>query len=192
MGRKKKALYRSFFTRFIPAVVGPELFRQRLQDDTKGLSADTICTVSDEAFALLLIENSYDRWQDIYTTNGGMPKQRRGDRTKQLDSEIPPKYTHGGIKYTARETSQSKGWSDEGIKRYNELYALVSRDRLNHPNFMVKFKTKSQETVGAKTQKKEQETVKAVHSLWVDDNASPILKLDDEDSSDESSTSSGE
>jgi hypothetical protein len=31
----------------------------------------TLCTVSDEAFALLLLENSFDRWQDIYRLRKG-------------------------------------------------------------------------------------------------------------------------
>jgi hypothetical protein len=147
------------------------------------VSADSICTVSDEAFALLLIENSYDCWQDIYTTNGGMPKQRRGDRTKQLDSDIPPKYTHGSIRYSAKELAQSKGWTNKGIPRYNKLFAIVNNDQINHPDFMVKFKAAGQKAIG------EQENVKAVHSLWVEDNITPIRKLDDDDSLDESAAS---
>ena len=108
-GRKNKKTYKTFFSRFVPAVVGPELFRQRLQDATGDTSADTLCTVSDEAFALLLVENSYDRWTDIYKKTGGIPKQRRGDRSRQCDSDIAPQYTHGGIKYALKQTTKKKG-----------------------------------------------------------------------------------
>jgi hypothetical protein len=69
-------MYTTFFTQFIPAVVGPELFRQQLQDTQADISANMICSVSYEAFALLMIKNSYDRWHDIYTKHEGIPPQR--------------------------------------------------------------------------------------------------------------------
>jgi hypothetical protein len=84
-----------------------------------------------------------------------MPKQRRGDRTKQHDSDIPPKYTHGGIKYSAKEHSQSKGWTDDGIARYNELFEFVSNDCIRYPEFMVKFKDARQQAIGTKTKQPE-------------------------------------
>jgi hypothetical protein len=46
--------------------------------------------------------------------------QRQGDRTKQIDSDIPPKYTNGGIQYSQNTQARSKGWNHKGIKRYNE------------------------------------------------------------------------
>ena len=141
-GRKQKNTYRDFFSRFIPSIVGPELFRQRIQDNDENVSADTICTTSDEAFALLLIENSFDRWVDIFEKRNGIPTQRRGDRTKQCDSDIEPMYTHGGIKYTTATKTKTKGWTKQGIERYNELFVLVARDRIKHPSFLRKFRNK--------------------------------------------------
>jgi hypothetical protein len=106
--RKDKEMYTTFFTRFIPAVVGPELFRQRIQDTQEDNEATLLCTVSDEAFALLLIENNRDRWTDIYDKHKGIPPQRRGDRTKQIDSDIAPKYTHGGIRYSQNTKKKAR------------------------------------------------------------------------------------
>jgi hypothetical protein len=193
-GRKtdNKTLYTVFFTRFIPAVVGPELFRRRLQANNDVISPDELCSISDEAFALLLLENSYDRWQDIYEQTGGIPTQRRGDRTKQLDSNIAPVYTHGGIRYAEKQT-QGKGWTNEGIARYNELFGKVSRDRMKRPKFMVRYKAAQQLATGTKKKKLEQENITAVHSMWDDDKPAPvpIVKVDeDANSSDDSVGSS--
>jgi hypothetical protein len=52
---------------------------------------------------------------------------------------------------------------------------------------MVKFKDARQQAIGTKTKQPEWANIKAVHSLWVDDdNITPIIKLDDDDSLDES------
>jgi len=41
--------------------------------------------------------------------------------------------------------SKSKGWSTEGINRFNELYELVIADRENFPNFNVNFCARARE-----------------------------------------------
>jgi hypothetical protein len=40
----------------------------------------TLCTVSDEVFALLLLENSFDRWIDIYHLRKGQVTPKRGQK----------------------------------------------------------------------------------------------------------------
>jgi hypothetical protein len=189
-GRRNRKTYTTFFSRFVPAVVGPELFRQRLQDANGDTSPDTVCTISDEAFALLLVENSYDRWTDIYKQTGGIPKQRRGDRTRQCDSDIAPLYTHGGIKYVLHQTTKKKGWTDQGIERYNELFKMVQADR-QRTKFMKRFIKDQKATSNKKKEKTELVAVTAVHLLWDDDAQTPsertIAKtLSEEDSSQDS------
>jgi hypothetical protein len=45
-------------------------------------------------------------------------------------------YTRGGIKYyKTSETQSVKGWSAEGIMRFNTLFDLVKRDRAENPDF---------------------------------------------------------
>ena len=187
--RKDKDMYTTFFTRFIQAVVGPELFRQRIQDTQKDNEATLLCTVSDEAFALLLIENNRDRWTDIYDKHKGIPPQRRGDRTKQIDSDIAPKYTHGGIRYSQNTNKKSKGWNHEGIKRYNELFQLVTDDRRKRPKFMARFKAKRQLSYNANEKKQEHEHLKAVHNLWEEETEAPVEHLEEYDSSDDEASS---
>ena len=81
-------------------MVGPDLFRDRLRAKDEVVSPEAICMISDEAFALLLIENSYDRWTDIFEETGGIPRQQRGVRKRAYTFDVPPKYTQGGIKYS--------------------------------------------------------------------------------------------
>ena len=78
VGRLAKTNYKTFFTRFVPAVIGPELFHQRLTEKNNDGEPAALCTISDEAFALLLLENSYDRWTDLYNKTGEILHQQRG------------------------------------------------------------------------------------------------------------------
>ena len=127
--------------------------------------------ISDEAFALLLVENSYDRWTDIYTKTGGIPKQRRGDRTRQCDSDIAPQYTHGGIKYELHQKTKTKGWTTTGIQRYNELFKMVQTDRKRYTGFMLKFIKDQKKTINNKKETTALVAVTAVHLLWDDADA---------------------
>ena len=75
-------------------------------------------TKSDEALALLLLENSFDRWSDM------------AKKDIQKDSTVPPKYTNGGISNGASGRSRKfGGWSLDGLDRYDELYKLVAKNR---------------------------------------------------------------
>jgi hypothetical protein len=70
-GCKHKNAYTMFYTRFVPAIVGPDLFCQHIQDNKE----DEPYTASDGAFTVLLLENSYDHWLDIYDKNVSIPTQ---------------------------------------------------------------------------------------------------------------------
>ena len=96
--------------------------------------------MSDEAFALLLLENSFDRWVDLYKQYSGIAKQQRGSKDRGFQSEVPPRYTSGGIKYETNEVSQSfKGWSDDGRLRFNALFDHVKQDRRDNRSFEVEW-----------------------------------------------------
>jgi hypothetical protein len=62
-GRRNAKMYKVFFDNFLPCVIKKSVFDHQVDVATNDR---TLCTVSDEAFALLLLENSFDRWQDIY------------------------------------------------------------------------------------------------------------------------------
>ena len=50
---------------------------------------------------------------------------------------IQPRYTGGGLKNGKKETiGIGKGWSIEGIYRFNVLFHFVMKDRDQNPNFI--------------------------------------------------------
>jgi hypothetical protein len=165
--------------------VGPDLFRERLRAKDEVVSPEAICTISDEAFALLLIENSYDHWTDINKKTGGIPKQQRGVRTMTCASDVPPKYTQGGIKYSDGNQKQIKGWTNQGIERYNELVKMVTIAR-THKKFLIKFK-KQQGDSKPKQLKDKPATIKAGQLLWEEDDKYLVGPEDNSSSEDDDS-----
>ena len=61
--RKNERLYCDFMIRVVSSVVGKHNWNHRVNTKVKKL--DELATATDEACALLLLENSYDRWVDI-------------------------------------------------------------------------------------------------------------------------------
>jgi hypothetical protein len=62
-GRQNTKIYEIFFDNFLPCVIKKSVFDRQVSVATNDR---TLCTVSNKAFALLLLENSFDRWIDIY------------------------------------------------------------------------------------------------------------------------------
>jgi hypothetical protein len=62
-GRRNPRTYTIFYDYFLPCVIKKSVFDRQVAVATND---STLCTVSDEAFALLLLENSFDRWMDIF------------------------------------------------------------------------------------------------------------------------------
>jgi hypothetical protein len=144
----------------------------------------SLCTISDEAFALLLLENSYDRWLDIFCNNKGAVMQRRGVKQRAFQSDTPTLYTKGGIKYDKTDMRQSvKGWSDEGIARFNVLFEQVKRDRETTPLFERRWlaeRNKARGEVGANLKKRKRQPTQARSELFESDNEEDIAPAVDE------------
>ena len=148
--RENEDLYKEFYRFFLKPVVGKATYIDRIFDETTKKEKH-LSTVSDEAFALLLMENSYDRCVDLYISNNFCaPSIQRGVRSNQarsMGSEVKTKYTSGGIFYKTKDDSGNlvrrpegnKGWSKEGLQRFNELHTLVGKDRSNHHTFLKAF-----------------------------------------------------
>ena len=153
-GRQSVTAYTVFFDVFVPCATKKTLWETRLGKALSTFDADasfrkkesagkrmvSLCSVSDEAFALLLLENSFDRWLDLHLKRKGAANQRRGGKERGYQSEVRPLYTRGGIKYEHGEGETSvKGWSDQGRKRFNALFDLVKKDRLDNPSFEMNW-----------------------------------------------------
>jgi len=134
--REQPMFYRYFLRKFVKVVVGVGEWKSRLLD--KKISPDDLCTSTDEAYALVYIENIYDHCQDIFRKNGyKIPSPRRFGKKKRFHSNIPTKYTEGGIMFSDKTKRQkSKGWMNDGLKRFNELVDKVREDRMKNLNFM--------------------------------------------------------
>jgi len=90
-------------------------YRSTISDAKYDNTNESIVTVSDEAFALLLYENYIDKWVTRY--HNPPPPGVKG-------SKIMGKYTRCSI-----GTSDYGGWSEEGVVRFNELCMTVVHDR---------------------------------------------------------------
>ena len=56
---------------------------------------EELFSINSEAFGLIVLENHWDRWLDIYTKCGGKIKDIK---KKEKLTNIQPKYTRGGLK----------------------------------------------------------------------------------------------
>lgn len=142
--RSRPTSYMVFCKHFLKCVTRKTKFDSNIKT---AKTYNDVCTVSDEAFALLLLENSWDRWCDLYAKDPTslLPKRGGRQRDDRLLSAVKTKYTQGGHKYfasgdgstTGSTSSKSgKGWSLEGMLRYNELFDLVEADRVGNPEFL--------------------------------------------------------
>jgi hypothetical protein len=138
-GRKNQEAYTVLFEHFVPCVTKKTVWDIRLAqaEINRGSSRlKSLCSVSDGAFALLLLENSFERWLDLFSNHTGPVMQQRGVRQREFQSDVPTVYTRGGIKYDKTSVTQLvKGWSAEGIVRFNTLFDVVKKDRRENPDF---------------------------------------------------------
>lgn len=109
--------YGLYARQFLKRIVGENIWSH----NSYRALLSTYCTVSDEAFGLLTIENNYDRWTNM---------QESGDMKDVAGNAPPPKYTNPGkgknVKAGAR---RFQGWSIEGYKRFDELHKAVKASR---------------------------------------------------------------
>jgi hypothetical protein len=172
-GREHES-FEIFFKNFVPAIVAKNKFKLRLfapnSDD------QNMCTVSDEACTLLLLENNFDRWIDVHKnkTEGSTrldPAITNKDekRKRKWESDVSPKYTEGGICYSDARKLTHRGWKDEGILRFNTLCVMVKQDRTAYPNVLPAmihtWKEKMHRSTPVVTEEVETST-EAYHELW--------------------------
>ena len=90
---------------FLSVIVGKKNYNQRKYQEV----ASSIVTRSDEAFLLVIIENSIDRW----TAKVSDPGKKEGDWPE-------PKYTSN-----ANDNKKYLGWSTAGINCYNNYMTVI-------------------------------------------------------------------
>jgi hypothetical protein len=111
--RKNREAYTVFCDVVLSLVVGKHMWRSKCWNTPMS----EIATVSDEAFALLLVENSWEAWNHL-------AKREKGDV-----SVIKSLYTLNGA-----GTRKNHGWTKEGLLRYIALIDSVKKDRVTDEN----------------------------------------------------------
>ena len=170
VARTNQEIYNLLFNKFIPCVMGKQKFQQQLRL-ADGTQEQEFCTISDEAFAILVIENLEERWDDILEKNDYKVYPNRGKKEREWMSDVPPKYTMGGIKYKNKNNNNpGRGWGEAGINRYNELCATILDSRNNNPDCFVTWLQGRQEQLKntKKTPKRKIEKIYATHNLFSD------------------------
>jgi hypothetical protein len=144
-GRKNREAFKFFCNNFL-IFIDKTKYKKKCHID-KVLIGD-IFTVSDEAFALLTLENNWrnwyasaaDVWMDEYA--GILDEDKRHhwkmdqymafySKEEQEGGEIPGlEAINRSKKYTSGDSDgRNKGWSQRGMERFQELIAMVKDDR---------------------------------------------------------------
>jgi hypothetical protein len=139
--KERKAAYFFFLEHILECVAGKKEWKK----DKYSSKVSEAVTVSDEAFALLLLDNSWDVFQE-HASQGG----REENKTKIITK---PKYTgkRGGSK-------RFEGWSREGIVMYNTLCQDIVADRRSAlgEEFEIDFLNYIREKGGGKRRRDEE------------------------------------
>ena len=119
--------YIYFCEKFLKCIVGAQTFSRGVKNKCK---LSVIATPSDEALALLFLENSEYKWSMDFE------KKKKGEEVDVQDNNVgtaPTKYTCAGQnKQQKGFTRKYGGWKNEGIERFNEILKMVRQDRIDN------------------------------------------------------------
>jgi hypothetical protein len=139
--RERRAFY-WFFDTFLECVCGASAWnyaktRQRVSE-AKDACGVSVVSKSDEAFALLLIDNYMEKWKgkaeaeaQAAGTDTDHGTDNNNGMTEAGNGATKTKTTRMAGRYTAKANGQCRygGWSDKGIEQFNKLRAAVKADR---------------------------------------------------------------
>jgi hypothetical protein len=132
---KYNPAYFFFCFHFLKCVVGIQHFNRKMK---KHQPLTMIATPSDEALALLLLENNNLKWRqefDIRENNVLVGEDDGNAATLKIAlNNLHSKYTSAGSnkQNIGCTTRRYQGWSRDGISRFNQLLQRVKADRNLH------------------------------------------------------------
>jgi hypothetical protein len=185
----KYPVYKDFVQFFVSGVVGIRLF-----DKQKCMARySTYVTVSDEAFAVLTLENNSSRWASMaeldewkdshVSSKWTTSREKRKTQTEGHNNNSDKENENKADKSEARSY---RGWSAQGIARYNQLFQEIKWQRQT-PEFQV-FETylmnmfqEEEEEEGQNRNKQQKIDNKkslpvAQHELWTDEEKEKLNK----------------
>ena len=124
-----------FMDKFVGTVVGKNRWIVKIRGAT---GKREVCSATDEALALVLLENNQEKWYDIYTrTKDDTTILTRKKKGSEWASTVATLYTERGQRDGERSVRQGdRGWSKGGIQRFNEIVQFLKDDRESHPLFV--------------------------------------------------------
>jgi len=142
-----------FVENFLACVVGKVQWKRNVKKNL----ITKFTTNSDEAFALLVLENGWDEWIKIDAHEHFFSKQG-------LNEEKTRKVVGGG-RYTAEAKGSIRfgGWKEEGVLRFNELCEIVKKDRAENGSFDLRYLERTSGTITSN--KKKTSVVRAYSEL---------------------------
>jgi hypothetical protein len=157
---KDRDTMKLFLDSFVSCVVG----RMRWRKETPKKIISKVATATDEAFALLVLENIWDAWKQVDPQEYVMArsKRRKDDEEEDDDDvegesatnndgttkkgkrrkEIPGRYTK-----EHRNAKRFRGWGEDGHARFNQLVKLVRNDRKVRGSFEEEYLDKKKKEV---------------------------------------------
>ena len=170
-------VYKDFVSFFVSGVVGIRHF-----DRNKTTSSySTYVTVSDEAFTILSLENNWERWSAMAREEDWRESDVPSKWTTSRDKKI--KRDEYGNRLGDNDTAQAtryRGWSYQGIARYNQLCDEIEKKRGTETfqafeeYLVTEFQTEEEEEGKKKGKRQKVDTRRplpeAYHELWNNDN----------------------
>jgi hypothetical protein len=137
--RRNFGAYADFYTYMVKAIVGKRTFKNHLESMAEGTE---IMTVSDEALALIGVENGRQVWDDKFERLDGKIRQIRKDKIypPEWKTDILPQFARASKDDPSVErNTENKCWNEAGIIRFNKLRQLVQKDRTDNPEFKINW-----------------------------------------------------
>ena len=154
-----------FCDSWLSCVVGKNDWKKRRTKE----KISEIATPSDEAFALLVLENIWDAWMEVPIEEWEKSKKKREEdegEAEQTD-DVSQDQRMGGRgskkggkcrtgKYTKGYVSAGRymGWTNEGLERYNQLLKQVKADREMDCQFEETYLERNKRRFGPKEVRK--------------------------------------
>ena len=140
--RNEPESFYEFCDVFLKLIVGVSIWKYGVCHKT----VSELATPSDEAFALLLLENTWDQW---FTRDLAEYKNERkyNEVTGEWEKRKPVygKWTRG-----AGGEPCYGGWTEDGVNRFNELCILVNQNRVDNHAVEVAYMHRCKERAQGK------------------------------------------
>lgn len=126
-----KEILFEFWDKMVPVVSKCTSWNKSLKKNPDMRLPSKAFTVTDEAFTLLLVDNHFKQWLDLFEHGRNLKTYRSkylAKYTEKDDEGSPGEATADRSKRGGRKT-----WSSEGMKQYNKLVLKVMVEREGDP-----------------------------------------------------------